>query len=379
MSELSELVNSVSKPQRTDGFLVLAALFHLKAHATPVTKRQIEEALRLAVPKKDMPSNVGTSLSRLKGSVSLKATNPHTWLLTKSGLTLFHSLTGLSAPAETRRDRYSTDVAFICALETPEHDALVDALGGPSNWKEQVDGNLTHVFRHSGIRLADGRKLTVVGTTATTMGLTAAAIATTQTIMLFRPRLVVMVGIAAGTRTGQKEFGDVLVADPSVDYNSGKVVESNGVREFQPDPYPIGLHPRIRTLLNRYAGRMDALAGIRAQWKETLPERGNRLHLGPLGAADQVIDDHQRILEIQKDWRKLVGVEMETYAVYRACQEAPEPKPRFVSFKSVCDFAAAKSDSWQRFAAFIAARFAVHFVKTEWDALWSPATEGVLE
>jgi hypothetical protein len=46
------------------------------------------------------------------------------------------------------------------------------------------------------------------------MGLTAAAIVTTQLIMQFRPRLVVMIGIAAGTRAGNKQFGDVLVADP---------------------------------------------------------------------------------------------------------------------------------------------------------------------
>ena len=81
--------------------------------------------------------------------------------------------------------------------------------------------------------------------------------------------------------------------------------------------------------------------------------------MGPLGAADQVIDDPSRILEIQRNWRKLIGVEMETYGVYRACYESPDPKPRVVSFKAVCDFAAEKTDSWQPYAAFMAAEFAV--------------------
>ena len=62
------------------------------------------------------------------------------------------------------------------------------------------------------------------------MGLTAAAIATSHLILQFRPRLVVMVGIAAGTRSGNKQYGDVLVADPSVDYNSG-VAEVSGSKE----------------------------------------------------------------------------------------------------------------------------------------------------
>src|SRR5205823_9948579 len=101
---------------------------------------------------------------------------------------------------------------------------------------------------------------------------------------------------------------------------------------------------------------------IRGGWSGKVPTEANRLHVGPLGAADQVIDDASRVLEIQQSWRKLIGVEMETYGVYRACYEAPDPKPRFVSFKSVCDFAAEKSDSWQEYASFIAAQFAVAFL-----------------
>jgi nucleoside phosphorylase len=212
--------------------------------------------------------------------------------------------------------------------------------------------------------------LRVVATASTSMGLTAAAIATTQLILQFRPRLVAMIGIAAGTRSGNKQFGDVLVADPSVDYASGKYVNVDGVREFLPHPYPIGINARLRSVLQRYVGNRAVFANIRDGWKGQTPPGPNRLHIGPLGAADQVIDDPTRVLEITKNWRKLVGVEMETYAVYRACHESPEPKPRVVSFKSVCDFAAEKTDSWQEYAAFTASRFAVDFLKSEWDALW---------
>ena len=179
-----------------------------------------------------------------------------------------------------------------------------------------------------------------------------------------------MIGIAAGTRQGNKHYGDVLVADPSIDYNSGKVALSNGVREFLPDPYPIGLNPRLRSVLQKYCGAHPVFEDIRHQWKEAAPPDKNRAHLGPLGAADQVIDDATRILEIQRNWRKLIGVEMETYGMYRACHESPDPKPRFVSFKAVCDFAAEKTDSWQTYAAFVAAQFALRFLKAEWDTLW---------
>ena len=202
------------------------------------------------------------------------------------------------------------------------------------------------------------------------MGLTAAAIATTHLVLQFRPRLV---AIAAGTRSGGKQYGDVLVADPSVDYNSGKVVFAGGIREFQPDPYPIGLNPRLRSVLQKYRSAHPLFAEIRKRWPGATPQQPNRLHVGPLGASDQVIDDETKVIEIQKNWRKLIGVEMETYGVYRAVNEAPEPKPRVVSFKAVCDFAAEKSDSWQEYAAFVAAEFAIGFLKYEWATLWPTA------
>jgi nucleoside phosphorylase len=147
---------------------------------------------------------------------------------------------------------------------------------------------------------------------------------------------------------------------PSVDYNSGKVVFENGIREFQPDPYPIGLNTRLRSVLQKYRSSTHPLfVEVRKRWPGAVPATPNRLHVGPVGAADQVIDDATRIVEIRKNWRKLIGVEMETYGVYRAIYESPEPKPRVVSFKAVCDFAAEKSDSWQEYAAFMAAEFAV--------------------
>ncbi len=102
-------------------------------------------------------------------------------------------------------------------------------------------------------------------------------------------------------------------ADPSVDYASGKIISKDGVRGFQPDPYPIGLNARVRAVLHKYRGTHPLFASIRDGWTGAVPPSANRLHLGPLGAADQVIDDAERIVEIQQYWRKLIGIEMETY------------------------------------------------------------------
>jgi nucleoside phosphorylase len=369
MSEFSSFLGAVKKSDRTDQYLILAALYCQSAHVKPITANQVSTLIKLHLGK-NVPSNVNASLRKYEGLVAPAQMGPPIlWSLTPIGLNRLRTLSGLELKSEIDQKEYETDIGIICALEFPEF-AAVTKVFSDNIWTELSNPRFTHVYRESSIRTIKGELLKIIGTTSTSMGLTAAAIATTQLIMQFKPRIVVMIGIAAGTHSGGKQFGDILTADPSVDYNSGKVVDEKGIRGFQPDPYPIGLNPRLRSVLAKYRGNHSVFEKIRSEWKGTVPSKGNHLHVGPLGAADQVIDDASRIIEIQNNWRKLIGVEMETYGVYRAVYEAPEPKPRVVSFKSVCDFAAEKTDSWQEYAAFTAASFAYEFLKNEWSELW---------
>jgi len=372
--DLSALISAVKPKDRSDQYVILAALFVLGAHARSVTAKDVSDKLKLHLGKK-VPSNVSASLRAYTAYVSPAEKGPPLrWSLTPKGIEHLRSLSGLALSTASDIEAFKSDIGIVCALEYPELAAVLKALGGEAKWKEVGDARYAHVYRETQMQTTDGATLRVIATTTTSMGLTAAAIATTQLVLQFRPRLVAMIGIAAGTRAGGKQFGDVLVADPSVDYNSGKVVMENGIREFQPDPYPIGLNTRLRSVLQKYRSSSHPLfAEIRSRWLGPTPAKPNRLHVGPVGGADQVIDDETRVLEIQKNWRKLIGVEMETYGVYRAIYESPEPKPRAVSFKAVCDFAAEKSDSWQEYAAFMAAEFAIGVLMREWATLW-PST-----
>jgi nucleoside phosphorylase len=370
MQDFSCVLAAVKPKKRTDQYKVLAALYCAGATKKPVTVREIQDLLKLHLRNRT-PVNLSDRLRKYSTLVRVADKGPPLrWLLTAGGIERLGELSGLPLTADSDDDQYLTDVGVICALEHPEFAAVLDATGGATAWHTVGNARFPHVYRACQITTGSGKSLKVVGTTSTSMGLTAASIVTTQLVMQFRPRIVVMVGIAAGTRDGNKQFGDVLVADPSVDYNSGKVIRAEGIRDFLPDPYPLGLNPRLRSLLQRYRGTHSIFSEIRSNWNGKVPPSPNRLHLGPLGAADQVIDDATRVLEIQRNWRKLIGVEMETYGVYRACYEAPDPKPRFVSFKSVCDFAAEKSDSWQGFAAYVSAEFAFRFLRAEWNDLW---------
>jgi nucleoside phosphorylase len=373
MTDIATLIGAVKPKERKDQYLILAALFVLQAYIKPVTAKHVTDILELHLGAK-VPVNINASLRAYTAYVSPAEKGPPLrWLLTAAGVERLRSLSGLALPTAQSADDFGSDIGIVCALEDPELAAVLKAFGGRSAWAEVGDARHAHVYQETSMSTCNGSRLRIVATTSTSMGLTAAAIATTQLVFQFRPRLVAMIGIAAGTRSGGKQFGDVLVADPSVDYNSGKVVFDGGIREFQPDPYPIGLNPRLRSVLQKYRSPNSLFIDIRNRWTGAVPPGPNRLHVGPVGAADQVIDDETRIIEIQKNWRKLIGVEMETYGVYRAVHEAPEPKPRVASFKAVCDFAAEKSDSWQEYAAFVAAEFAMEFFRRDWASLWPAA------
>lgn len=368
--EFASFLSAVKRKERTDQYLILSALFFLNAHKTPVTSTDIQKLLTLRL-KRGVPKNISDGLRKYEAYVECVDQGPPLlWSLTSNGVKRLRTLSGLALPDFSDTQEFESDIGIICALEYPELSAVIKTFGAAQAWKEIGNARYTHIYQETKLHTSTGKQLRVIATTSTSMGLTAAAIATTQLVLQYRPRIVAMIGIAAGTHSSNKQFGDVLVADPSVDYNSGKVALENGIREFLPDPYPLGLNARLRSVLQKYRGNHLLFEEIRKGWTGNIPKAGNRLHLGPLGAADQVIDDAARILEIQRNWRKLIGVEMETYGVYRACHESPDPKPRFVSFKAVCDFAAEKTDSWQDYAAYTAAQFAFEFFKNEWDALW---------
>ena len=59
---------------------------------------------------------------------------------------------------------------------------------------------------------------------------------------------------------------------------------------------------------------------------------------------------------LKSQHRKLTGIDMETYGVYSAADEAPLPQPSVFALKSVCDFAdERKNDDFQAYAAYTSA------------------------
>lgn len=251
----------------------------------------------------------------------------------------------------TEPPAYGVDLVVVCALEKPE---LAEVLKLDWNWSppKPIDHS---TFVHDGYFINNNKKITVTAVRTPRMGMVSTALLTSKIISLLRPKLIAMCGICAGVKDKVK-MGEVLFADESWDYQSGKRVIDNNFSTLSISPRTIPVDQTIRSHVQQIASDKEALAKIFTDYDEDaagIP----MIHLGPIASGSAVLADGRTIKEVKNQHRELIGVEMEIYGLYEASSEAADPKPKAFALKSVCDYAGPeKDDSEQRYAAYTSAR-----------------------
>lgn len=251
---------------------------------------------------------------------------------------------------EALKASYQCDLAIITALSSPEFESVMRL----AEWKPcPVKGDSSH---YSEATFSTSQKsLKVIAACAPQMGMPAAAVLATKLISNFHPRYLAMIGITAGVK-GEVELGDILVADPSWDWGSGKRRGSEDGFFLDPEPMPERLDPHVRALFMDVQRDSSLLSTVRALWPGEKPSTDLHLHIGPCASGACVLADGITIDDIKRHSRKLIGVEMETYAVMHAAANAIDPRPFAFSMKGVCDFGDKnKQDVSQAYAAFATA------------------------
>jgi nucleoside phosphorylase len=264
----------------------------------------------------------------------------------------------------------SFDVAIVCALHTPELEKVLDT--GEQPWEplsQRPDD--PHTYHHTVYTTRKENLLRVIAAAPNQMGLAASAVLATKMILRFRPRLVTMVGIAAGVKAKSQGVGDILAAEHTFDYGAGKAATEKGRLVFEPDPKPLDIDARLNARLKYWQAKRTELNDIYDKWMGPKPRTVLTLHVGPLASGAAVIDNRKPVKDVLEHWRKLIGVEMEAYAVHRACKDAVTPAPMYLCLKSICDFAQNKGDAWQPYAAFTAAQLCHRFLIAEWENLFT--------
>jgi nucleoside phosphorylase len=85
------------------------------------------------------------------------------------------------------------------------------------------------------------------------MGMTAAATLSMKLIYKFQPKYLVMTGIAAGVKDDDKRnYGDILIADQTYDYGSGKIMKTGDIETFRPAPQPVVLDSGLKAKFQNF-------------------------------------------------------------------------------------------------------------------------------
>ncbi|MBW9335696.1 hypothetical protein FEE59_19470 [Herbaspirillum sp. RU 5E] len=248
------------------------------------------------------------------------------------------------------------DIFILTALEEPEFTAVEAAFPELGHF-EPLDA--TQLVRYGEIA-CDGNKISVALGFAQRMGPVASAVLCTKAIELLKPKLILMAGICAAV--GDKaNIGDLVVADASWDWQSGKYVDK-GSADFELAPHQLNVPAKVHALLlkvKRDSGFWMSFNKDVIDLKIDVP----KLVRGPVATGASVIADERVIKKIREDQNKnVVGLDMETYAVYAACASAGY-NVGALSLKAVCDKAnKEKDDRYQPFAAKVSAQSVKHLV-----------------
>ena len=250
--------------------------------------------------------------------------------------------------SEMGKKKYLTDVALMTSTNT-EFQAVMNFY----NWDPlTVDGD-DQIYETASF-MRDGKTCSLIHVKQPEMGMTSAAATATKLIYEFRPRYLIMVGIAAGVASdgiANQMYGDVIVPDIVWNYSVGKFVSPEEADISFGD---LGFLPRSAHL----AIPSEILPYI--QQAIDSPENQCHVHIGPMACGSSVVAN-RKVLEkqIHAQLSTTAGLDMESYAIVYAAQNATLPRPIPIIIKSVCDYADSnKTDEYQKFAAYTSCEFA---------------------
>jgi nucleoside phosphorylase len=247
-------------------------------------------------------------------------------------------------------DEESIDFAIVTALPK-ELEAVLHYFPELTEDKEKNTDN--RLYFKGIIKTNNGDNYRIVATLLNTMGNLEAANATSDLINKWNPRYILVSGIAGGLDSSRQDFGDVVVSDSIIYYESGKVKVS-------------GIEPRSRQFIsdrNLIMGMHKLMLSnpqlnLPKNYKDIKP----KIEIGIIASGEKVISSSDEVRRLFQIHSKLIAVEMESAGVASAAFSAVK-QIGFLTFRGICDFAdEKKSDDWQDLASYSAAAILRKFI-----------------
>ena len=259
-----------------------------------------------------------------------------------------------------KTEKTDVDLAVICALKDPELDQILNLLTNcleiRSNEKNVF---LPHTYYLGEFRSSD-RTIKVVAAHQNRTGMVDCAILVSKIIHRWNPMFIAMTGVCGGRKSSHVRLGDIIVPNSVFTYQSGKHTDKGFERELKVVNINSGLIQRVQACANSVIPYEIGRA-----WPGTRHDppiiRTESL------ACGEVVINKRGMLEkdIAVQDRKVIGVDMESYALIRSAQLCSEYRAIPIVIKSVMDYTEDKSDDEKAFAAFASANFLYHFALNE--------------
>lgn len=265
--------------------------------------------------------------------------------------------------AKKRKRIYNYDVAILTA--TPIEYKKMKELS--KNWRVVKYPNDSIHYEETCWK-RKRRSYRVIGCKLNQMGMPAAATVATKLIYQFTPKYLLMFGIAGGVEK-DANLGDVVVATKVWDYCSGKYDaslenEKNAslIDNFKPTSNSINADSQITNMQDRDYSKI--LEQIFRSYVPSKTQNPPKLWWGSLACGSSVVKNRAIIDKmVLKFDRKTIAVDMESYGLFYAAENAINPKPKAVCVKAISDFAdREKIDDYQDYAAMVSANFSKELI-----------------
>lgn len=256
------------------------------------------------------------------------------------------------APAVLQDADIPIDFAVLTAIEV-ERKAVCAVLGLTDLDRTQKKERIYWLGK---LPMAGGASRTILVAQSAEMGQLGAMALAKDVASDWKPRAMLMVGIAASTQPDVK-LGDVVWGRSVYYYERGKITPGGTLPEPEMIPADAGLLQHCMAV----AGWDGAVLASRPDNTNAAP----RVHSGVIASGEKVVAHAAARLSITAGHRKIVALEMEGFGFSHAAWHHPGRIPHLVIRGISDDGSERKSDVWHSYAAAAAAGFAKHFMQDQ--------------
>lgn len=246
------------------------------------------------------------------------------------------------------------DFLIVTALKE-EREAVLKLLPGAKKL-DATDDIYTYHSATVPVKTAQGTEgsYNAIIMSCLSMGRVQAGVATASAIHRWKPRCVLLVGIAGGFARSDVRVGDILIAETIIDYELQKLKEDED--EIRWKPY------QTDEQMRHFAQNFTE-ADYQQFLPDTRPVEGMpNVRFGNIASGDKVDARGEIITKFGKTWSSLIGIEMEAAGAAVAALQAAY-KPQFFMVRGVSDLADRDKDNqvgnWWEYACDVASAYAI--------------------